>query len=149
MSKIPSIERGRESGKQSQSPAIVGFAHRELDRGRSDVIEIVDLTQLIEEAVEAYRQHAFERRVRIACCVLDDLAVLGNEREIATRLTTMLAAAIDAAFPGTRMDCSAVAERSGVVVRVRFMRRANRHESESAEIVGGEIAACWPRIDDL
>lgn len=149
MSKITNIERGRESGKQHQSPAIVDIALRELARARSGVVEIIDLTQRIEEAVEAHRQRAFERRVRIACCVLDDLAVLGNDQEISTRLHTMLSAAIDAAFPGTRMDCSAVAERSGVVVRVRFMRPAKRQESESAEIVGAEIAACWPRIDDL
>ena len=113
------------------------------------MIEIIDLTQLIEEAVEALRHRAFERRVRIACCVLDDLAVLGNDHESAKRLHTMLAAAIDIAIPGTRMECNAVAERSGLVVRVRFMRPAKRAEGDSAEIVGGEVAACWPKIEDF
>lgn len=149
MSKTTSIERGNESGKRRQSPAVVAAALRELDRARSDVIEIIDLTELLEEAVEANRHRAFERRVRIACCVLDDLAVLGSEREIASRFRTMLAAAIDMAIPGTRMECNAVAERSGVVVRLRFMRPARLPEGNSAEIVGGEIAACWPKIEDL
>ncbi len=149
MRKITHIERGKEPGNQRQSPAIAAAALRESHRAQSVVIEIIDLTQLIEEAVEANRHRAFERRVRIACCILDDLDVLGNEREIATRLHTMLAAAIDVAVPGTQMECNAIVERTGVVVRVRFMRPASRPVDESAEIVGGEIAACWPRIEDL
>ena len=149
MSKNTNIERGKKTGKQRQSPAVVAAALRELDRARSDAIEIIDLAQRIEEAVEAHRHRAFERHVSIACCILDDLDVLGNEREIATRLNAMLAAAIDMAIPGTRMECNAVAERSGVVVRMRFMRPAKRPEGASAEIIGGEIAACWPKIEDL
>ncbi len=149
MSNNTNIERSNEAGKRRQSPAVVAAALRELDRARSDVIEIIDLTELLEEAVEAHRHRAFERRIRIACCVLDDLAVLGSEREIATRLHTMLSAVIETAAPGTRMECNAVAERSGVVVRIRFMRAAKHPKGDSAEIVGGEIVACWPRIEDL
>lgn len=149
MSKVTNIELIGKSDRQRQPRVIIAAALRELDRVRSDVVEIIDLTQLIEEAVEAHRHRAFERRVRIACCVLDDLAVLGNEREIATRLHSMLAAAVDVAIPGTRMECNAIAERAGVVVRVRFMRPAKRPQGESGEIVGGEIAAFWPKIEDF
>ncbi len=149
MSKKANIERGNESAKRRQSPAVVAVALRDLDRARSDAIEFIDLAQRIEEAVESHRHRAFERRIRITCCVLDDLDVLGSEREIATRLHTMLAAAIDNAIPATCMECNAVAERRGVVVRVRFLRPAMSAQGDSEEIAGGEIVACWPKIEDL
>ncbi len=149
MSKTSIVERGFETGMQHGHPVMVAAAFRDLDHARSDAIEIIDLSQLIGEAVEANRHGAFERRVRIACCVIDDLGVLGNEREIATRLRNMLASAIDMAVPGTRMECEAIPGRSGVVVRVRFMRPAKRPEFGCAEIVGSEISACWPMIEDL
>lgn len=149
MSKSNNIERGQETSEQLQSLAVVAAALHELDRARSQVTEIIDLTQLMEEAIEAHRHRAFEKRVRIACCILDDLAVLGNDREIETRIHTMLSAALDNAVPGTRVECNAATEPRGVVVRMRFMRPAQHSGRQSVEIVGGEIAACWPKIEDL
>ena len=147
MSNNANVEPNKKRGKSNPSPVVAAAALSALEHMSPDRLELIDLNRLLEDAIEAHRSGALKRDVRLVCCLLDNIDVLGREREIVQRLDAMLGAAIDAAIPGTRMECNVSPERNGVVMRLRFLRPASRAVCGITEMVGGEIVACWPQVE--
>ncbi len=131
----------------SRTASGISGALRGIEQLPVSTLDVVDLSEQIEEAVERHRHRAFARGIRLTCCCLDDLPVAGHEREISARLDELLATAIRSAIPGSHAEFKIAAERGDVVVRLRFLRPVMRDAACSWVVGDGEVAARWPHVE--
>ena len=110
-------------------------------RSECPVASVADIADALDQAVEANRDAARERDVRIACAVLDPLPVVADDQALLGAMDAMLASAIANCVWGSRIECSAVPLRDRIVVRIRFLKPGADQSPWAVD--DGELCGAW------